>query len=471
MHRGDSCRDQSGILFDQKERGSFHIPVLFFVVLGFVLTFTRGHFSVEGLVLLTLAFIGYLSGLFFLQDKRGDFPLTPVQLLSVLWLAFSLTLALRNGLIYARPSIWLFWFKTSLYANGFWALFYFLLSFIKTRSDRLNTLVLAGGVISIFIGYFLILKVSPSPHIDVFTILSKAADLFWTHKNPYNFLYEDIYGGAYTYQPRLGYWPIVAYLCTAGKLIAGDVRFAYILMHLMTGWGIYLLGKQAGLDFQTRLLGVLVWFTFPVSFFVFEQTWTEIIILPFLAFFAYFASQQKWLLAGVMAGLACSSKQYMIIFAVFSVLFVWRNAGHKKAAMFVLVASFTTLSTMLLFLVWDLRLFLERTVFEILRYDVRTDSLSWIAFFINRLHRPFPFFPLLCIKGVLFITALFVIFRKKNPTVSDLFLSQVILFAGVFLFARQAFCNYYYYLSFVLFLQIILMMPSRITSESCSGRS
>ena len=103
------------------------------------------------------------------------------------------------------------------------------------------------------------------------------------------------------------------------------------------------------------------------------------------------------------------------------------------------------------------RVLLDRTVFEILRYDIRTESLSWIAFSITRLRVPVNPSLSLALRILLSVPALAVIFRRKEVRPADLMFTLAVVFSAVFLFGNQALCNYYYFLSFLLFLQIVLV--------------
>jgi hypothetical protein len=437
------------------------LAVLYFLTLAFMLLTTHAHFTTGGLVITTLAFLAYLASPLASRQKPASPSVTLEMMFSGLWLVFSVSLLVHNGLLYPQMNLWLVLLKAALAMNCVCATAYSALLFSQRETPRAGKVLLSATLFLVLSCFFFTLKASPAPHIDVFTICSKAADLLRSGRNPYDFLYADIYGGKYTYHPRFMYWPVVTYLVTFSKLVTGDIRTGTIFAHMITAIGLYLLGRQWRWSFQKILLAVIVWFTFPISFFVLEQAWVEVILMPSLVFFIYFAGRRKWVGAAVMAGLACATKQYMPIFGIFSCLYVWRREGWGKTIGYAGIASLTTMLAMLPFFIWDWRVFLDRTVFEILHYDIRTESLSWIAFSINRLRVPFNTALSLALKAVLSVPALVVMFRREEVRPADLMFTQVVVFSAVFLFGNQALCNYYYFLSFLLFLQIVLMAGIR----------
>jgi hypothetical protein len=456
-------------VFPEKNREAVpRLAVLYFVTLAFVLMTTHSSFTVGALVITTFAFLAYLACPLAAGHRTVPSVLTLETALPGLWLIFSVSLLIRSGVSFTHMNFWFVLLKVVLAMNCICAAAYSALLYSKREVPRLRLILLSSALVLVASCFFLTLKASPTPFIDVFTIFSKAADLLRSGHNPYDFLYADIYGGKYTYRPRLICWPIVTYIITLSKLLAGDVRAGYILAHLITAAGIFLLGRRWGWTLQKSFLAILVWFTFPVSLFVLGRAWVEILIMPPLLFFLYFADQRKWIGAAVMAGLACATKQYMIFFAIFSFLYVWRKEGCGKAFGFGGVASLTMLSTMLPFLFWNGRVFLDRTIFEILRYDIRTDSLSWIPFSINQLHVPFNHSLTLTLKVALSIPALAVIFWRREVHMADLMFTQVVVYSTVFLLGNQAFWNYYYFLSFFLFLQIILQIGEKRLDNTLS---
>jgi len=442
------------------DRGREQLPplvVLYFIVLALVLLLTHGHFTTGGLLITTLAFLAYLASPW-RAGRKPDRPwLTLETVFCVLWLAFSAALMIRNGLMYPQMNLWFVLLRTALTLNFVCAAATAVLLFSSGKMPRAARILLPAALVLVASCFVLTLKASPAPHIDVFTICSKAVDLLRAGHNPYDFLYADIYGGKYTYHPRLMYWPVVTYMITLGKLLAGDVRFGYVLAQFAAAAGLCLLGRRRGWSLEKTFLAVLVWFTFPVSFFVLEQSWVEGLLMPALVFFVYFTERRQWAAAAVMAGLACATKQYMIFFAVFSFVYVWRKAGRGKAFGYAGIASLTTMATMVPFLVWNWRVLLDRTVFEILRYDIRTESLSWIAFSINRLRVPFNASLSLALTVLLSVPALAVILRRGEVRPADLMFTQASVFSAVFLFGNQALCNYYYFLSFLVFLHLVLV--------------
>ena len=91
---------------------------------------------------------------------------------------------------------------------------------------------------------FFILVLFPEPHIDLFKIIINSNELLLSGKDPYQYIYPDIYNGEFDYayqkqEIRLVYWPLSLYLTFPFQFLFGDFRYAYIFYILLSAFVVY----------------------------------------------------------------------------------------------------------------------------------------------------------------------------------------------------------------------------------------
>jgi hypothetical protein len=286
---------------------------------------------------------------------------------------------------------------------------------------------------------------SPNPLIDVFTSNTQGAQYFLKGINPYGASYQDIYAGKYDYAPGYVYWPVVVYLQSAFYYITNDIRWAHNFCDLLTLVALL----KIFIPRRVGLLMTLLWFALPTQNFVFEQAWIDPILVCATAWTFYFLREKNLVAAGLLLGIAVATKQYAGIMAILIGFSVLLNSGFGS---FFKLTGYSLLSFLVLILplfYWNPQAFIEMTVKVPLAQEFRYDSFSLAAILIKNygFSASGKLFTIIPLVGLLL--SLVVIKVKRN-----LPLGLFLCFSLIFFFGKQAFCNYYYYLSFYFLLYL-----------------
>jgi hypothetical protein len=313
----------------------------------------------------------------------------------------------------------------------------------------------------LLINLIFVLFASPKPNIDVFEYARLGADYLLQGVNPYLKHYPDLYKGKYDLTNGFCYWPLPALGFTLSRWIFTDVRFILVIFHVLAVWGLKKLVWNTIFTNTQKWLFIFLWLTFPVIYFVLEQSWVDIFILPSIFFTAYYLEKEKILKAALWIGIACAVKQYMIFMTLLFIVYIFKRYGFKRMVHSILVMTITTLTIAAPFLIWDYQLFFEKTVIDLLKLGFRDDALSWVAYF-SKLHGIY-------INGtvsgiiylITFIALIINLLKLKKIEVKDLYSSIFIIYMIVFLFGKQAFCNYYYMAFAILLTYVITSYKSK----------
>lgn len=449
---------------------------LLFVATGWLLTQTHGHYSPSRLLWWLLAF------LFFCWVRvspraaiRPRFDFSPELVLSVLWFLSSLwVLTDREFLLHPDRShpLWS-WMQPALFVQVALACVACVLAVVRVGA---RSIVFCAGL---GIGLALVLRavvpsVSPSPFIDVFTSNTAAAAHLLEGRNPYAQTYVDIYGGTYDYRPGFVYWPaLLAWITPALKLF-GDIRYGALIADIFTALLLAATARRMGLSRGTQWLSAAGWLSFPVSLFVFEQAWIDPMVLPGVALVAWalVSPRPDWKICALGTALALATKQYAVfVFAATAWVFYCRFGTAKMTRLVALSAGIVTL-LIAPFLFSGFQGFIDQSIRMPLEQGLRRDSLSLTAI-AWRLYPRFPYG--LASAGLYFVTmvalAQWVRGRmKEDPSAQSTLLTWidalVILHGVVFLFGKQAFCNYYYFLGWMAWLSVLAALASARASRA-----
>jgi uncharacterized membrane protein len=322
------------------------------------------------------------------------------------------------------------------------------------------------------IGIALIIQIlaifcSVTPGIDVFVMLQNACDSLIHLKNPYDSRYPDLYHGIYEqYYGKVNYmtyWPSNVYMGIIFYTLLGDFRYAYIFISICLVWALYRFRTSAGMSRQTVLLFILLWVSNPVLIFTINRGWIDTFTtLPFFLFI-YFLKERKLLLSGLFLGLAISFKLYYILLTPLVFLYLTGHFDYTKTARFIAVCCGAFFLTVLPFLIINAGQFYQSTVayYSGMRL-ARPDSLSWVSYltrFNLELVSAGTYFSLLVI-GLLYLRF---IFGEKSITRFIAFSASVLFI--FFMCARQAFCNYYFFILFLYYLAIYFDSPKIYAAE------
>lgn len=420
--------------------------MVLFAVLAEGLFRTHGHYKTNRVIFITLALFGF--GVSTIKWGRGLNHERQLQLqLGGLFL-------LGAGLLTKDPRL--------LYAEQGWALDGIHILSVAVLGISVGTLLLSwrgvaaktqvillfGGIGALVLARVLVLVASPHPHIDVFDTPDRAVDFLLSGLNPYVQAYPDIYNGKYDYTPGLPYWPGTLVAAALGKLVFGDIRAAYIIGDLLGAGALFVLAVQrAQLRLETGLLAAAVWLAFPVSLFVAEQAWVDPLVLAGFLWAAVALDARRFVLAGALLGAATVCKQPALL-AVFMTTALILATRPKDGIRFTAAGVTVGLLVAGPFLVADPAGLWRMTVTVPLGQLMRTDAMTLVALMQREWQVGWPGWA----SGLLYLTTLGgLLFRLVKTARGDLEVApayrwlpaMALLYGVVFLFGKQAFCNYW----------------------------
>ncbi len=297
------------------------------------------------------------------------------------------------------------------------------------------------------------LRASPAPAIDVWTIQQQAAEKLLAGKSVYepgaisaldSHSFDHVVG-SYIYPP------LDIVLATASFALTGETRFAALVSILAGGWLLRAIARRtesAPSAAPDLLMACLL--VHPRGLFVLDQAWGEPLALPFLGGFAVAYLIKKPAVAALLLGLLCGVKQHLVLYL--PALALLPGIGLRG----VFVALVTVVATYLPFVLWDHHGMWSALVGHHLGNPFRSDSLSLTALLWNA--------GILLPMWLGFVAALasFAVVWCVPRQLGTLLLASTLPFFGFYLFGRQAFCNYYYLLdATLLFAAAAMGSPDR----------
>lgn len=433
-------------------------PLVFFCFIGESLASTHGHYN----------FIQILEFVFFfgLYLARIETPSKVRSGWLVVTLFFMAQLFKRPGLIYVEDAFAYARLNHVLTLQAGLAMAMTVLWIWRRNFQGMGEKIIAVLQIAFCVAsvaaHILVLKTSPNPTIDAYSTTTRAVDFALAGVNPYAQTYPDIYQGRMGYSPTFGYWPGLLYWLIPFRYLGGDIRFGYVAALVGIVLLIYSWGRRHNLPLIHTGGFAVLWLSFPVTLFVLEQSWIDVLLcFQILAFF-YLIDAKKWLGAGCVLGWCAATKQYGVIVALLACAapFLWRQKKEGLALSLSTVGSFG-----IFFLpsaLYDWPAFHASTIQALAQMQMRADSFSLPALFLNSFGIQLEGMVTLIAAMAGLIFAL--LYLRKKSGEQGLTRALVIFFAITFLFGKQAFCNYYYFLAFLILTQLMVDLgrePSR----------
>lgn len=429
---------------DKMLKAWYLFPVLFYILIAQSLRRSHGHLRFNHLVFLTVA--TFLFILWNSNAPKVKAALNFEKMLTLVWFLFSIFLMINNELIYSQNSAWTTLFNFFILANGAFSLLITVNQFIPINLIKAFP-IHKLACLNLFAAILIVPMVSPSPIIDVWHYADIGAQLLLNGKNPYEAYYPDLYNGRYELTHGFAYWPTATYAFTLSKAIFGDVRGILVLAQFISAWGLWKIAKNL---IQIPELLALIWLSFPVTFFVLEQSWVDGITLPLLTWFFIFLDGRKWIKASLLLAAMCMTKQYMIFLAVLTYFYILKNTTFKQSVIFTISTFLFTCFLAMPFLIWNASVFYSKTVTDLLVLGHREDALSWIAY----LSRFYNFYIPGKVTSIIYLVTLllccFWVWKKAFNSLSVLFSTSTVVYFVIFLLGKQAFCNYYHMVSLIL---------------------
>ncbi len=410
-------------------------PVILLAILGGSLALSHGHYNLNLLIILSFGFF-YLP--FYL--RQNNLNLTKVLFensSTILTALFSLVLSQGLHLIYAKPSL-----MTHIFQGLYGVLGLIGVSLVVFRPSQKVKNIWSYSIVGLGVILLLLIPtLSPSPVIDVWIYQQKASEALINLTNPYELvlphLYGDEIGSTYGYP----YWPMNLYLTTVGKWLLSDIRYSAIFAQvvMIAHW----LWKKKSLK------TLALWMVFPVQFFVLEQAWLEGLMLPLIYFHLYSLKERNLWQGALFLSMILAMKQTMVFYGILTWIYMVKKEDRKASLEYTLISIGGAILLFLPWIVWNPMAFIQETVLDVLSLKARADAMSWSSFLLQKFFNPFPTFIYIgLVLGVFLWSA------KKVRDVSSLLLMNIAVYGTVFLFGKQAFCNYYYLIGFILILFI-----------------
>jgi len=318
-----------------------------------------------------------------------------------------------------------------------------ILAAILRRRARLVTLAIPIGIHAA-VGIWVI-RSTPDPFIDVYRWQVEALHALGRGINPFAITMPNIYSDGAFYGPGLvvdgrvqmglQYPPLSLLLAAPGHLLAGDFRYANEVATLV---GALLIATCR--PNRVALMAAALFLMTPRTFTVLQSGWTEPYVVLAFASTVWCACRAPALLP-VALGLFFAVKQYAVLAAPLVVLLHAGPAPWRTTARTLVRAALVAAVVTLPFVVWDPRAFVRSVIqFQVLQ-PFRIDSLSYPAVLARATGWQAP-------ASIAFvITALTIVasVRYARRNAAGFAAAAALAFLTFFLFNKQAFANYYFF--------------------------
>jgi hypothetical protein len=310
--------------------------------------------------------------------------------------------------------------------------------------------VLALAILLVLAGLagLLVLHGSPAPRIDVFTLQQEGARDLWRGLDPYRSMFTNPYtpdesivnfGAPQAQLSHYPYPPLSLWLSAIAWRAASDVRPAFLLAQLATGAAIYALGRRNAARPGIAVAFAALFLLQPRGLFVLEQAWTEPLICAAFVLCVLWLDVRGRARLALIAALALffAAKQYSLL--LLPLFISQRFFGRSRLLCGGLVVA---VAIMLPFVVWDPRAFTDDVVMFQIQQPFRWASLSVspvIAFLSG--WKPSLLGPATAIGAMAWS------WRRAAPGSHGFCLVAAATLLGFFVTAKQAFCNYYYFVA------------------------
>jgi hypothetical protein len=298
----------------------------------------------------------------------------------------------------------------------------------------------------------LILYSSPASIIyesmDVFRIQTDAARAFFQEgKNGYTLKFEErvLDLGVAKKDYGLQYPPTAVYPAMVFWRLFGDVRAGWVACDLTAALMVYLLARRMSPG-RSRFheLAAAAFLFLPRSLFVLENAWTEPLMAAALGGLALaLATARGPFLTGCLMGVWLTSKQYVVL--AVPLLIRLRRASANAW----LWAAIVGIALTLPFILWDFGALVGKTLVFFVESPGRADSLS----IYGAMARSGMELPAWVSVGI-WLLAVSWLTWKMSRSLSGWLFSMATSWLVFFLVGKQAFINYYYFISFTLLLAV-----------------
>lgn len=426
-------------------------------VLGVAVAIHHGRWSGPAFAVLCVAFALVAWRFFVAMRERGVARAEPSRILADGVFALLATMpvtALLDRTIIPEPAV-LHWTAGRVAQVLFLVLLATYVPFLSGRrpeSERLKAARFSGFAVLVCIAGLAVIRVSPAPDIDVWTIQTRGAEVLLEGKNPYVSATVPDTDPETDFTVPYCYPPLAIYTGASALAVRGDVRHPLLAALLAAGIAMRFIARRRRGDRSERAplpslledAPALFFWLAPPLFMVLDRSWIDPlqIMLVSLGVAAFVAGRPT--VAAVLLGVLISSKQSMFwVFPLAGILlrFDWRRW---------VVMSVAALLPVLPFMVWDFRA-LKYANFDFMTgLAGRHDGLCFSSWWSRALGSTFP--PQLTFVlsaaaalGACLRTPLAVAERSRFAALGFA-RALVATYFAFFFFNRWAFANYYFLL-------------------------
>jgi hypothetical protein len=291
----------------------------------------------------------------------------------------------------------------------------------------------------------------PIPNIDVYFVYQAAAHAAMLGMNPYEIIINSPVHQMRYFTPWFPYPPGIFYLLIPAVWIFHDPRYVAVFVDV----GIaYCVAKE--MKPPLRYWIAILMLSFPLALFVIEQSYLD--TLSILSIFLLWVSirHRRWVLGGVAAAFALSTKQYLIVALI---PYVQTIMTHKKYYPAFIGFSLYAIYTIGPFAIANPSSLIMQTVISILGKELpRLDGLS-IYPFLAAIHIRYSSMILITMSV---LTAAIMVRAMQRRGVTLVGATGMILFAA-FVWGPRSFINYYFPVYMLMLIESII--PHTETKE------
>jgi uncharacterized membrane protein len=310
--------------------------------------------------------------------------------------------------------------------------------------------------------------ISPDPPVDVWHFQQRACRLLLEGENPYAALYPNIYSTTALYGEKVlkdgqvqsfPYPPLSLLLAVPGYLL-GDVRWSLLAAILGTAALLVATGRRLGLPagHHAELAAVILLYH-PCGGHVLANGWTEPFLALAVAACAWAVAGRRKVVSGLALGAVLAVKQYGLLW----VPSLWA-AGQLRLRELI-IGGLAAAAVTLPFVLWDPHAWWQGVVVFQIEQPYRTDALSVLAAVASSTGVQLP-------AALGFLAAAWVvglILWRGGPTLAHAALSGAAVFLAFFVFNKQAFLNYYWFVSVLLLLAVVASAGEATASSDSTG--
>ena len=270
--------------------------------------------------------------------------------------------------------------------------------------------------------------------IDVFRVVSGAAESLLHGRNPYGPIYSvTVKNASHHVLEHFPYGPIVPILAAPGRLI-GDVRVMSVVCVAAIVIGLwYLVWQGSHRPDAHRVLAIAL--AMPLSVGMIHESWVDVnMMVGIVWWLALQRDHRRWAVVALTIGMLAKPTALIILIP----WFLWSRRSRVE-----IVAAAG--AAVILALPFALMTGVGGFVYDVIGIQLvtpfRTDSLNLAAWLTDNLHVQFP--SLLPVP-LLLIATILIAWKGRPRVVTELALQAAILNVVAYIMAKQAFFNYYY---------------------------